>query len=389
MVYRSRETIGRSVESERRQYQVRAPVGKGAFGTVYEARLLGEGGFSKRVALKILHADLHDAEDVARRQRDEARILGLIRHRAVVHVDGLVKLNGRWTVVMEFIEGLDLNKLMKGHGKLPATVALEIIGEVASALHVAYHTDGPDGRPLRLLHRDIKPGNITVTTAGEVKVLDFGVARADFDLREAETRSVRFGSMGYMSPERLEGEDTAAGDIYSLGVLLWEMLVGTRFGQTQVARAKQQARVDEQLVVLAERLSPPSPGIQELLRSMLAFFPTERPSARDVERRCGELAREVKGPLLRDWAEQEVPRLRHGAKVLEDEEGLGGSILVEGATPWTNDAPSQVDASPPGGSNWLLRAVMIAMLFGFLAVFLFVLIVVAAVSGVMLTRLMP
>ncbi|MCB9674058.1 MAG: serine/threonine protein kinase [Alphaproteobacteria bacterium] len=372
------------MERERRQYEVRAPVGKGGFGTVYEARLLGEGGFSKRVALKVLHENLDDAEDVAQRQRDEARILGLIRHRAVVHVDGLVKLNGRWTVVMEFIDGMDLNKIMRGHGKLPPTVAIGIVSEVAGALYVAYHTDGPDGRPLRLLHRDIKPGNITVTTAGEVKVLDFGVARADFDLREAETRSVRFGSMGYMSPERLEGEDTSGGDIYSLGVLLWEVLCGTRFGQTQLSRQKQEEQVDRQIEIMRTQVAEPNDGIAGLLRDMLAFSPEKRPSGRDVERRCGELLRQVKGPLLRDWAEREIPRLRHGVKPVDDEEGMSGKILVEGDLSAREPMTAESQLAAASGGTSILMWVVVAILFLFLLVFVFAMVVVAGALGVFL-----
>ncbi len=378
LVYRS------AVHTERRQYEVRAPVGKGGFGTVYEARLLGEGGFSKKVALKVLHDNLDDAEDIAQRQRDEARILGLIRHRAVVHVDGLVQLNGRWTVVMEFIDGLDLNKIMRGHGKLPPSVAVGIVSEVASALHVAYHTDGPDGRPLKLLHRDIKPGNITVTTAGEVKVLDFGVARADFDLREAETRSVRFGSMGYMSPERLEGDDSAAGDIYSLGVLLWETLCGTRFGQTQISKTRQAAQIDKQIAVLESQVPAPSEGIAALLRDMLAFNPEDRPNGRDVERRCGELLREVSGPLLRDWAEREIPRLRHSVRPVDDEEGMSGQILVEGgaAPPRTVSLTGEAPAASQG-PNFML-AILVALLFVVVMIVIFIFIVFAGFLGVVL-----
>lgn len=341
------------MDNERRSYEVRAPVGKGGFGTVYEARLLGEGGFSKRVALKVLRTDLQGAAEVAQRLRDEARILGLIRHRAVVHVDGLVLLDGRWTVVMEFIDGLDLNKIMKNHGRLPPSVALAVIGELAGALHVAYHTDGPDGRPLRLLHRDIKPGNVTITTAGEVKVLDFGVARADFDLREAETRSVRFGSMGYMAPERLEGEDSAAGDIYALGVLLWEMINGVRFGQTQLVRSRQEAKVEEKLAKQLQLV--PNEAVAQLVREMVSFAPDGRPDGRVVERRCGEILRTVAGPLLRDWAEHEIPKMQHSVTPPEDEEGMSGSILVEGSSTQEQVNPF---VPPPPPRNTVRSAVL-------------------------------
>jgi serine/threonine-protein kinase len=198
-------------------------VGRGGFGTVYRAELMGPSGFRKQVALKVLNPDLPEAIGVAERLRDEARLLGMLRHRAIVQVDGLHLLNGRWTVVMEFVEGVDLKQLLAEVGPLSPGLALEIVQEVANALHYAYElsadhsvsvraTRAADGSlsvsgGLRLLHRDIKPGNIQLTAAGEVKVLDFGVARADFADREAQTQSIYFGSLNYMAPERLDGID--------------------------------------------------------------------------------------------------------------------------------------------------------------------------------------
>ena len=99
--------------SEGRRYQILGVIGKGGFGTVYKAQLLGEGGFKRTVALKVLNADMREMEDVASRLRDEARLLGLLRHRAILGVDGLVRLNGRWTVVMEFIDGADLGRVTR------------------------------------------------------------------------------------------------------------------------------------------------------------------------------------------------------------------------------------------------------------------------------------
>src|SRR5688572_13075743 len=98
--------------NEARRYEILETLGRGGFGTVYRAKLVGEGGFAKQVALKVLNPEVASTGEFAARMRDEARILGLIRHRAVVQVDGLVQLNGRWTVVMEYIQGVDLSQLM-------------------------------------------------------------------------------------------------------------------------------------------------------------------------------------------------------------------------------------------------------------------------------------
>lgn len=146
-------------------------------------------------------------------------------------VDRLTRINGQWAVVMEYVEGVDLRHLI-AHGPLPARPAVEIVGEVASALHVAYTREGPNGQPLHLIHRDIKPPNIQITPDGGVKVLDFGIARAEFRGREGETHSLRFGTPEYMSPERIDMVDGPEGDIYALGAVLYESLVDKRLGRT-------------------------------------------------------------------------------------------------------------------------------------------------------------
>ncbi len=289
--------------SEGRRYKVLGVLGRGGFGTVYRADLLGEGAFVRPVALKVLNADMEDVRSVAERLRDEARLLGRIRHRAVVHVDGLVRLDDRWTIVMEYVDGVDLGRLLEHHGQLPARPAFEIVGEVASALHVVHGWPGPDGRPLGILHRDVKPANLVLTAAGEVKVLDFGVARGDFDTREAHTKNLRFGSPGYVAPERLEGDERPAGDVYSLGVVLYELLTARSFGKATVRRERHAEQLDQATANL-----PALPiDATQLLRRMLAWDPDERPSPRDVERAARDLVPVLSGPYLRDWTEKIVP----------------------------------------------------------------------------------
>ena len=311
--------------SEGRRYEVLGVIGKGGFGTVYRARLLGEGGFSRQVALKVLNPDMAGVSEVAQRLRDEARLLGLLRHRAIVQVDGLVRLDDRWTVVMEFVEGVDLSAVVHG-GPTPCGVALEIIGEVASALHVAYAVPGANGAPLHLLHRDIKPPNILVTAVGEVKVLDFGVARADFGTREAATRSMLFGSPGYMAPERMDFEELPAGDSYSLGVVFSELLTGQPFGKAHVRPHKHEEKVSALRRSLAGHFDA---ALVDLLARMLSYEPTDRPEAREIERSCRDIRSKVGGSWLREWAEITVPPLLAARRAKPIQHDFSASILVE------------------------------------------------------------
>ena len=326
-----------------RRYRVLEPVGRGSFGTVYRAELLGDGGFAKMVALKILNSDVDDAGEVATRLRDEARVLGLVRHRAIVQVDGLVRLEGRWAVVMEYVEGLDLRRLLAATGKVPAGPALEIAGEVASALHVTFNGVGPDGKPLRLLHRDIKPSNIQVTTAGETKVLDFGVARADFDAREAETRSLVFGSIGYMAPERLDLIDGPEGDVYGLGSVLYEMVTAKRFGKTSGKESRHKARLLEALDTVWEATGKQNEDLVRLIESMMAYEPSHRPSARDIERSCAALRRQIGGELFPDWCERVVhPAVVQERTRAQAERPPMAAVLSEDSGP-----AKRVASSPP------------------------------------------
>src|SRR5262245_47641725 len=142
------------------RYRFLSVVGEGGFGKVYRARLETSEGFHKDVAVKVL-SDKDPPKSLLQRFRDEAKILGLVRDRAIVGAEPPIRVGDRWAVVMEYIDGVSLGSLIAQQGIEPG-VAVEIIGEAARALHNAFHMEGPDG-PLQLLHRDIKPDNIQVT----------------------------------------------------------------------------------------------------------------------------------------------------------------------------------------------------------------------------------
>ncbi len=199
---------------EGRRYKIEGVLGKGGFGTVYRAQLLGEGGFTRKVALKVLNADMAGMEDVARRLRDEARLLGLLRHRAILHVDGLVRLNNRWTVVMEYIEGKALNPSHLEHHTTH--------GRRAFLIHLLQMLRGCHRRGE--CHGDIKPSNLLIDPTGQVHLLDWGSARLHDDpaqewARESSSGIAFVSTPQCMAPERLFGLKLGIqADLYSLGM---------------------------------------------------------------------------------------------------------------------------------------------------------------------------
>lgn len=311
-----------------RSYRVSALLGQGAFGAVYLADTVGT-GIRRRVAIKLLRPEKASTGGLIGRLRDEARMLAAIRHRAIVRVDDLVELDGSWAIVMEYVEGCDLTELLR-QGVVPPVAALAIVEEVASALHAAWHQDGPDGAPLRLIHRDIKPSNLRITAHGEVKMLDFGVARAELSSREEHTQEAAFGTVPYMAPERFYGEDTVAGDVYALGVTLFEMLTGVKPGKSAMDadRAPPGEKYRAQWSWLGEDISQP---LHDLVAQMLAARPDDRPTPREVARQAAVIRASLSGASLDEWTESVVPAV---LRIQEERRGQTvsdrtGTLLIE------------------------------------------------------------
>jgi len=324
-----------SGQVDARRYRITAVLGKGGFGKVYRAKLEGAGGFEKEVAIKLMR-DPDVPELHLQRFRDEARILGLVRDRAIVTVDPPTRLEGRWAVVMEYVDGATVQRLMK-LGPMPTGVVAEIVQEVARALDKVYRAKGPDGEPLRLLHRDIKPANLQLTADGEVKILDFGIARADFSAREAHTQAYVGGTRGYIAPERLDGKEGPEGDIYSLGVTAHFMLTGERPNRRQLMGL---APID------TSGLDEEGKQLMDLITRMRSVVIDERPSAREVEEACAGLRRTSDSVTLRRWAEEHVPQ---AVRMKTDE--MVGSVLSEtlAAIPSQDIVPglSDLESSEP------------------------------------------
>mgnify|MGYP002640855745 CR=1 FL=1 len=326
-------------------YEILGVIGRSGLGTLYRARYQGTGAFTKLVTLKRLDEGVADTDEVACRLRDEARMLGFLDHRAIVRVDNLVRLEGRWTLVLEHVDGVSLEAIIE-RGALPIGPALEVVATVAGALHAAYTTQGPDGSPLRLQHRDVKPSAVLIDAYGDPRVTDFGIARACFTGREARTRSFVVGSFEYMAPERLALEEGGPwSDIYSLGQVFYALLSGHNFGRSHPSERHHKAIIAKAMDRLLSRPGGVDEGALELLGRMLALEPHERPDARSVERSCHQLVRGLEDETLRSWAEQTVEPMI-AARNASSQGGLVGRFLSEGEAP----APAPPRTSVPDPS---------------------------------------
>jgi len=290
-------------------------LGRGGFGEVYEAHMRTRGGVQRTVAVKILRDRVKDVDSAIRRLRDEAHLLAALHHRAIVQVHDLVELDGRIALVTEYLPGADLDHIVREDGRMPVRVALEVLGEVASALHAAYTMPAPGtNTPTRLVHRDIKPANIRITTTGSVKLLDFGIARSPEVDREARTTTgIVVGTVGYFSPERLtEDLPQPADDVYALGCVLYEVVTGLQLyrGMKRADLFRLAFHPDNHAAFLHERLGHPPegvrfwPALQPLLARVLSSDPEERPSAGELEEACFSLVKDLDGPTLREWSRQ-------------------------------------------------------------------------------------
>lgn len=322
----------------RRRFRFLKELSEGAFGKVYLAEMVTGDNFKSVVAIKLLHGKWAGHEEIVQRSRDEARVLGLLHHRNIIRVEDLTSISGQVAIIMEYLNGVDLKTLVartRDSGeRIPRKVAFDICSQVASALEAAYyHRPLQGSEPLLLIHRDIKPSNVMLTVAGEVKVLDFGTAQAQFDDREAHTQALAFGSAAYMAPERLLGDpDAPSGDIFSLGIALYELLAMDSLGKIHIRPEKFEAKLERRMEALAlSDLAPErADQVRAALRLMLAYDPNERPTATQVVELLEALADEIHDGSMRRFCREIVAPIRETMEPEQDpNDPLTGSTLFE------------------------------------------------------------
>ncbi|MEM1413717.1 MAG: serine/threonine-protein kinase, partial [Myxococcota bacterium] len=260
-------------------------------------------GFSRQVAIKAVRAQFADDPSFRAMFVHEAELSAQVSHPNVIRVENVGEHAGRPYLAMELIEGRSLEELLLALGRrkrrLAPTLAVWIVGQVLDGLHAAHGArDGRSGEALRIVHRDVSPPNVMLSSDGAVKVVDFGVAKAARALGPLTEPGTVKGKPAYMSPEQARGESAQVDlrtDVYAAGIVLWEALTGRRLFKGENANATlRQAMFPE--------LAPPSSYAPEVTAELdavvlrgLATEPVDRPaSAAELKRELLSVVPEAK-----------------------------------------------------------------------------------------------
>lgn len=243
----------------RGRFRLLRRIATGGMATVYEAEQVGDRGFTKRVALKVIHDKYARQPEWLQLFIDEAKLSANLVHGNVVQIYQFEEVDGEFYMAMEYIRGVTLRKLIDHHRAIgepvPPPLAAYIVSRVCRALDYAHNFVDDSGNRLYIVHRDVSPGNILLTWDGQVKLADFGIAKARSMRDPAEERRMTIGKKHYMSPQQIVGENVDwRTDIFSTGVVLFELLALQQLFQEQ----ETEAALDE--VVIA-----PSPDLRGLL----------------------------------------------------------------------------------------------------------------------------
>ena len=342
---RARTNFGTvNVEAPRRigRYALHRAIGSGGMATVHLGRLFGPRGFARIVAIKRLHAAYADDPDFTVRFMQEARLASRIRHPNVVPVLDVLAEGGELSLVMEYVEGESLARLLRiareRGSVVPVAIAAAIIAGVLHGLHAAHESEGEDGKPLGVVHRDVSPQNIIVGADGVARLLDFGVAKAVGLAPATRGGAGAVGKLSYMAPEQIRREAVSPRtDVYAAAVVLWEAICGRR-----LFRGEDEADVAEQILI--GLIAPPSKfaptiddALERLVRRGLATEPRARPDAREMATALEPFSalRSTVAAWLADLASD---RLAERAMLVRSVERAGPLVTDTDATPPTRAA---------------------------------------------------
>lgn len=346
------------------RYEVLTRLASGGMAGVYVARALGVAGFERLFAVKVLHPHLAHEEEFITMFLDEARLAARIHHPNVVATIDISDTSGAgYYLVMDYIEGDHLGALLqhafKQGTRLPAPVALRIVVDALNGLAAAHSLVDENGRLMNLVHRDVSPHNIMVSTDGISRLSDFGVAKAE--VRLSTTREGQFkGKLAYMSPEHAStGDATQRSDLFSTAIILWECLTGTRLFRAE-NHAATLNKICLEDIPMPSSVDPELAIFDPILERGLARDPADRfesaeQFAETIEEHAhalgGLATHRVVGQLVREYAAEKLARESDVIRTAIAEMSASGPVgTIEEAASVASGRPGPTSARVPAAT---------------------------------------
>ncbi|MEJ2727563.1 MAG: protein kinase [Deltaproteobacteria bacterium] len=268
------------------KYQLLQKIAVGGMAELYRAKVTRAHGFEKLVAIKKILPHLIDQGNLVKAFIDEARLAAFLQHENIVQIYDFGSIDGEYFIAMEYLSGKDLRKLTDKAGKTAVPLGLEntlyIISQICAGLDYSHNLKDLQGRPLNIIHRDINPQNIFLTYEGQVKIIDFGIAKAASHNSTTHEGLIK-GKLAYMSPEQATGKTIDhRSDIFSTGIIFYELLAGRRMFEGETMQVYSQVR--EARYEPLDKLVPDLPAkMNAVVEGALAKNPDQRYQT------CGEM----------------------------------------------------------------------------------------------------
>lgn len=328
-------------------------IGYGGMANIYLARRRTDPGAGKLYVIKEILPDLATNARAVEMLVEEARISMRFEHPNVVRVQDLGRDGEDYHIAMEYVEGLDMRELLRRAAlqRIPVPIAhsLYVIGNVLRGLDHAHRRRDENGELMRIIHRDVSPANVLLSFDGDVKVCDFGIARAGTTMRVDDAYQ---GKAGYMSPEQANGEPLdARSDVYAVGIMLWELCAGRRLYKAKQGESLLEVAQQAIIPQLPQRDCPAEDELHEIVYKALAKNRDDRySSARAMLRDLERYAFHAKllttpnefGSFLHDhFAAEFMPARRRNKRVVEAIEAGPIAILTPLALPIRQKRPER------------------------------------------------
>ena len=279
------------------RWEIIKRLGSGGMADVYLAHARGEAGFAKQVAIKVMHPHLARNERAVEHFLDEARLAAQISHPNVVQIQDLGKIGDDYVIVMDYVDGVDLERLLSSaraaQRPVPIDVGLGILARMCDGLEAAHRATTSDGKPMHLVHRDVKAANVLVSRQGTIKIVDFGIAKAASQSHMTVAGETK-GTPSMMAPEQRVGDQVdVRADVYSVAAVAYELLTGHNVNLDVAALAHLGIDNWPHLPTPTSQRPQLPPELDGLILSALSFDRERRPAS------CAALGASFEGVMKR------------------------------------------------------------------------------------------